>query len=523
MDCALYTSGNCWGGRVYNHFVTAPMADIKPTEEQLIALTAADAGCTLKIKAYAGAGKTSTLKMLAARKVGKRGRYLAFNKQIAESAKSKFPSSVKCSTWHSLAYRQVPSWLRDKLNLPKEPPHDLVTRYGLGPLRVPSVIGKTVEISAFQLGCMIQDGTARFCRSAQGAPDGRHIHTSDLLDDKTAEELRAMLVPHVTRHWEECLTQSSRAGISPDVYLKVWEQSRPVIQADYLLCDEMQDSDGLMLSVLRRQTHLQALVVGDPYQQIYEWRGAVNAMEYVRAEQVSLTESFRFGPRFALLASKVLGLLGETTPLRGQVNINSILVENPTSRPAVDAILCRKNATAIAELAAGLEAGHRVAVRANVKDIQAFADGADRLIRGERAWSPTSLVLFETWKDVQEYANTFAGRDLLPIITIIDEQGTAYLRSLLARISPEDEADYVISTIHGAKGLEWDRVRVCGDFRFKQEDDGCLTLTDEEKRLLYVAITRARQLMDVSDLKQDLMQVFEMHARTKAGFKHAVA
>jgi hypothetical protein len=492
------------------------MADIKPTDEQVVALNAADAGRTLKIKAYAGAGKTSTLKMLAARKTGKRGRYLAFNKAIAESAKSKFPPSVQCSTWHSLAYRQVPSYLVDKLNLPKEPPQDLVSRYGLGPLRLPSVIGKTVEISAFQLGVMIQDGTARFCRSAQGTPDSRHIQTSDMLDDKTAEELRALLAPYIARHWDECLSQQSRSGITPDVYLKVWEQSNPTIQADYLLADEMQDSDGLMLSVLRKQKHLQCLVVGDPYQQIYEWRGAVNAMEYVRADQVALTQSFRFGSRFAALASKVLNLLGETTPLRGQSDIDSILVENSNARPAVDAILCRKNATVIGELATGLEAGRRVAVRANVNDILAFADGADRLMQGQRAWRPTSLALFETWKDVQEYSKTFAGRDLLPIVTIVDNQGTGYLRSLFGRLSPEHEADYVISTIHGAKGLEWDRVRVCGDFRFRQEDDGSMTLTDEEKRLLYVGITRARYLMDVSDMKSDLLSVFKTHATTTA-------
>lgn len=497
------------------------MSEHKPTDEQVAALTASDAGATLKIKAYAGAGKTSTLKMLALRKMRKRGRYLAFNKAIAEAAKSNFPDSVKCSTWHSMAYHQVPEYLRAKLNLPTERPQDLASRYGLGPIRVPSIMGKTVEISAYQLGSMIKDGSARFCRSAQPAPDERHIQTSDMLDDKTSDELRTMMLPHVKRHWEECISQQSRMGISPDVYLKVWEQSNPVIHADYILADEMQDADGLMLAVLRRQTHLQALVVGDPYQQIYEWRGAVNAMDYVRAEQVILTESFRFGQRFAVLASKVLKLLGETVPLRGQANIQSTLVEDPDTRPTVDAVLCRKNATVIGELAAGLEAGHRVAVRANVKDILAFADGADRLMQGQRAWSPTSLVLFESWKEVQDYSKTFAGRDLLPIVTIIDNQGTAYLRSLLTRITIEKDADYVISTIHGAKGLEWDRVRVCGDFRFKQEENGGMTLTDEEKRLLYVGLTRARCEMDVSGLKADLVKVFETHARAQTASKRA--
>ncbi|CAG9209293.1 hypothetical protein BCAR13_1840004 [Paraburkholderia caribensis] len=58
------------------------------------------------------------------------------------------------------------------------------------------------------------------------------------------------------------------------------------------------------------------------------------------------------------------------------------------------------------------------------------------------------------------------------------------MRDTLSRASPEAEADYVVSTIHRAKELEWNRVKVCGDFRFKTDDDGRTTLTDEEKRLL---------------------------------------
>ncbi|WP_408288350.1 hypothetical protein [Paraburkholderia aspalathi] len=59
--------------------------------------------------------------------------------------------------------------------------------------------------------------------------------------------------------------------------------------------------------------------MGDPYQQIYEWRGAVNAMELIKAHECALTESFRFGPHFAALASRVLRLLGERTARTDEV------------------------------------------------------------------------------------------------------------------------------------------------------------------------------------------------------------
>lgn len=484
------------------------MATFSPTNEQQIALAAAEAGETLKIKAYAGAGKTSTLELIAGRFASRRGSYLAFNRDIAAAAKRRFPSNVACRTVHSIAYASVDRGLTRRINLPKEPPHHLAERYGLGPMRVPTVIGKTVELSAFQIGRMVADGCARFCRSAQRAPEAWHIPVDEKVKDEEADRLRDYLLPHVKRHWQESTDPNGRAGISPDVYLKVWEQSRPRINADFILFDEAQDSDGLMLSVLRRQRHAQVIYVGDPYQQIYEWRGAVNAMAHIDAREVALTESFRFGPSFAALASRVLRLMGERTPLLGQQRIDSRIVELPDERPVIDAILCRKNVTVVGELAAGLARGHKVAVRANIEEILAFADGADRLMMGQRAHKPAALTLFESWSDVQDYAKSYAGRDLLPVVQIIDREGTDYLRQLLARVTPEGEADYVISTIHRAKGLEWDRTKVTGDFRFKVDDDGRTTMTDDEKRLLYVGLTRAKRLLDLSEVRADLLKVF---------------
>ncbi|MFM0047346.1 3'-5' exonuclease [Paraburkholderia sediminicola] len=482
---------------------------LNPTNEQIAAIDAAASGAPVKLKAYAGATKTSTLTMIAERLADRRGKYLAFNKDIVADARRKFPANVSTQTWHSLAYSATDRAITARLNLAKEPPHHLASRYGLSAIKVPTVIGKSVELSPFQIGRMVADGSARFCRSAQAAPEAWHIPVDEKIEQAAAEELRSMLLPHVVRHWDESADPRGRTAITPDVYLKLWERSRPNIPADFILIDEAQDSDGLMLSVLRRQQHAQVIYAGDPYQQIYEWRGAVNAMEHIQAHECPLTMSFRFGRTFAALASRILQLLGENVPVRGRPGIASVLVEDPDARPDVDAVLCRKNVTVVGVLANGLTAGHKVALRANIEEIIAFADGADRLMHGQRAYKPTSLTLFESWADVQEYARGHAGRDLLPIVQLIDNHGTDYLRDLLSRVSTEKDADYVVSTVHRAKGLEWDRVKVTGDFRFRTEDDGRTTLAEDETRLLYVALTRARRLLDVSELKCEMLRVFK--------------
>jgi DNA helicase-2/ATP-dependent DNA helicase PcrA len=73
-----------------------------------------------------------------------------------------------------------------------------------------------------------------------------------------------------------------------------------------------------------------------------------------------------------------------------------------------------------------------------------------------------------------------------------------------------DEEFLVLSTIHSAKGMEWDTVYVLNvvDGSFPNEfSTGKQEMIDEERRLLYVAMTRARnELQLVSPLKFPLTQ-----------------
>ncbi|WP_429291314.1 ATP-binding domain-containing protein [Paraburkholderia sp. CI3] len=58
-----------------------------------------------------------------------------------------------------------------------------------------------------------------------------------------------------------------------------------------------------------------------------------------------------------------------------------------------------------------------------------------------------------------------------------------------------------------AKGLEWKRVEVATDFRFKIAD-GRLTRDEDEMRLLYVAVTRAQHVLYISELREELLRLF---------------
>ena len=75
----------------------------KPTAEQHAVVDAVLGGGDLKIKAYAGAGKTSTLRLVANHLADRRGSYLAFNKEIAQHARRGFPSWISSTTMSGCA------------------------------------------------------------------------------------------------------------------------------------------------------------------------------------------------------------------------------------------------------------------------------------------------------------------------------------------------------------------------------------------------------------------------------------
>ncbi len=65
------------------------------------------------------------------------------------------------------------------------------------------------------------------------------------------------------------------------------------------------------------------------FSKIYEWRGAVNAMEKVASDHAGyMTTSFRFGREIAEAASGVLRTLGEKRPLMGNSSIQSRIGPN---------------------------------------------------------------------------------------------------------------------------------------------------------------------------------------------------
>lgn len=463
-----------------------------PTAEQAEIIQAAPEGKGLVIEAGAGTGKTTTLKMLAAAMPG-RGLYVAYNRAIATDARRSFPSGVECSTAHGLAYRAGGYQYKERLDGPRIPARESAKILGINePLGLAEKV-----LAPAQVARLAMETVGRFCRSADPEPDERHVPRKPGLDSpEDMAVLRQVLVPLARKAWADLTSSGGRLRFDHDCYLKMWQLSGPKIPADYIMLDEAQDANPVILSVVTSQENAQLIAVGDRSQAIYGWTGAVDAMDrFPAARRLMLSESFRFGPAIAGEANKWLAVLHAPMRLTGAGSSASAV----RSLGLADAVLCRTNAGAIDQAMRSIDAGNDTAVVGGGKEIRSLAEAAITLKAGKGTSHP-QLFAFNSWGEVQDYAdNDPGGSDLKAFVDLIDRNGPESLITVVDRLVPESRARVTVSTAHKAKGREWDTVRIApGGFREpKPFDDGSPgTVGREDAMLAYVAVTRARTVLD---------------------------
>jgi DNA helicase-2/ATP-dependent DNA helicase PcrA len=325
----------------------------------------------------------------------------------------------------------------------------------------------------------------------------------------------------------------------PDVATQVREQYR------YFVVDEYQDvnpaQQRLLDAWLGGRDDL--CVVGDPEQTIYSFAGASPsyltgfAARYPAATVVRLVRDYRSTPQVvalanrlsagALVAQRQPGAVPEVTSYDDEVAEATAVAERITKviadgTPASEiAVLFRINAQsetfeqALAEAGVPyvVRGGERFFERPEVREAMFLLRGAARASGGEESLGEVvRATLAAAGFGPEPPAGGGAARDrwesLAALVRLADDHaGDDGLMSFVADLEERAAMQHApvvdgvtLASLHAAKGLEWDCVFIVGLV------DGTLPIVyaetqaqvDEERRLLYVGITRAREFLSLS-------------------------
>lgn len=603
---------------------------MNPTQEQQNAIEMAKSGKSFKMIAFAGAGKTSTLKLIAEALADKKGVYLAFNKSVAQEAQEKMPLNIEARTFHSLAYLNAPNWVKATMRLPRQSYKEIcnaidmptfkygfnVPNYHVGYIskeeiaivRKKGIADKKVRhknlrfdekqrpftisyYNYYKVLELVRACLTHFLQS-NATKIGRETIEETLADrlgwplDIESEDMSLFkrdLYKYTVALWNEHIGMDGQPRTHKpcefdNFYLKLWQLTNPVINADFIMYDEAQDADPIMIDILQQQmaNGTQVIFVGDPHQQIYEWRKAINAMGKLDIDATYLTQSFRFGRIIADTADTILKFMGEKNTLTsGRDDIEDKLDVVNTYEDVgewvldvitkqVDAILCRYNSTALDVSLALHSKGENFNLNIDKKAIKelmyAFKElkdgkmGYGKSITGETR-TPLHMIFrtreINDWQDMLDHADNMPkDSEILVPFRIFDNYPFSSIIKVLDYEPDTTLKTIEVSTVHKAKGLEWDNVAIAPDLRatmdelsemitvaYKLEstlqrlntpqqandvlkkmlatdqDDTQLTLENilnrqEEFRIFYVALTRAKQRLIVDKTTVGIVKFF---------------
>ena len=453
---------------------------VELTREQREVVNTTDS--IVRVIAYAGTGKTFTLSELAKNRANSRILYLAFNKAVAQRASVSMPTQVQSMTAHALALRHLAIQYRNI--------EDLTAPGLLHAVRFDWIEKRRRNHHSRA----VIDTLRRFWASNE------NNLTSTVLPDYTNDTLvfdPDIILRDARRVWEIMQdTNDDRISMTHDGYLKQVSLASPKLPYDVIVVDEAQDLTPALLHWILRQKHAQQVYVGDPLQAIYQFRGAINAMDHIpKARTYALTESFRFGSQIAALASRWIN--GRDAPAVPIIGRGPKL--NRDSRREV--ILARTN-WGVLQMALQV-------IAQDPKKRLVFLDGLERYRTKEiftiwKIWRygqemTTSLGPFGSFKLLKQAAHDVNDVQLIQWCKIVEENGKKlpHLFEQIRNAAVPDAGSVLLTTIHRAKGLEFPVVILGDDLPNIDtiDIDGrtYLTMSEEDRNLWYVAVTRAQQ------------------------------
>ncbi len=462
-----------------------------PTLEQVEIIEAAcKRDQNLMVNALAGTGKTSTIEMVERQYPKKPLLYIVFNKKNAEEAEKKLQTTTTVRTWNGLGHRVWASACGKRLSLNARKNQEI-----LKDIMQPLKRSETDVIWSCFWEIM---HAVSWAKSSGYVPDGKYPTAQRLCTrnefhaslDEEPDDLVADLVDEVLHR----SIQQAYAGLidfDDQVYMPaVFGGTYP--QFPFVVVDEQQDANAVNHAMLKKLVKDRYMGVGDPWQSIYGFRGAVQggmakAKETFSCKELDLSVSFRCPQA---IVENAHWRVPHYKWIKEGGHVERL--ESLDSSDIVDGgvILCRNNAPLFKVALRLLAQGRGVSVAGS--DLGPKIIGIMKKFGPEETSQAELKEAIEDWRQAKILKKSKSAMDIADCMQVFADHGVNLGQAIrYAEHLFKQSGTIRLMTGHKAKGLEFDHVYFLDSWIIGEDE--------QDLNLKYVIETRSKDRLQYID------------------------
>jgi F-box protein, helicase, 18 len=500
------------------------------TEEQ-----EALANCDDKVakgEACAGSGKTYTATKYIEKNKDDNILYMCFQRAMRNEAVEKFSKfpKVQVKTFHQLAWGDYGQKFHEAGKLSSQTLTAADIRNELSLFKDSGI--KVSEYALLLLNGYINsskhkiEDTKEFLELCENESDNLLINNALLSATVIYKRMTDMTHPLPASH---------------DVYLKQYQlDPKPRFGFKRVVIDEAQDITERDLNIfIRKVTKKNLLFIGDPHQQIFGWRGAVNALKMIKGTSYPLSATFRNGEDIAELSNYMLNKYKFANSNIEGLNKKQIIVDE-IDKEIPYAIISRTNQSIIKNAINIAQSNKKIFFVGGMEkyNIGLLKDMYYFKRKGET--NNNFLSKYNSFEEIKDYLEASPNPDakLVSAINIVEDYKDELI-SMINKIESlttdkADEANVFLTNVHQAKGLEFKNSIIDDDFinyrkyfsyrkmAQNNNDKASIAKLEEEINAWYVAISRAEGPTQHSSsliaLREQMYKEAEEKLRATKGF-----
>jgi len=456
------------------------------------------------VSAVPGSGKTTTL-IKGAKYIPRhlKARFLAFNKHIAKELEGKLPKPIKSSTIHSLGLSSICRRYRGLPEINQRKYSQIVSGY-LAEKKIFNSLERKrlIEIVKFTQLTLTNPYDSNALKQLCHHYGIRTTGNWDFIQTAVCHILEYGI--HISR---ESISYEDMVWLPNTLNL-------PVSDYDFLCVDEAQDLNKAQLElVLKAHSEgARGIYVGDSHQAIMgfaasDHRSINNIIEQTNAISLPLSICYRCPLKHIELANKIYPVI-EPRPGVHEGTVTDIEIEDiPKLVRGQDLIICRCFYPLIRIYFDLLSLGIPALIRNRDLTGQLINLLEQAVGLEEKSFTINEFTsLLRDWYEAQKAAMTADGVEIMVIVNLHDRvqtlnaiykgsncTNTGELKEAIANLSKSTRNPVNLTTIHGAKGLEANRVFHVRPDLVPHSRAAKDWEKEQERNLEFVALTRAKE------------------------------